>query len=153
MHTPDEEGYLRFIEDSNRREIANSENYDKSLLTLSTALLALAVTFSGEIVPFDGARSLWLLLLSWALFTLTIIGVIGSFIYGQHVFKILKANAKNYYLEGDLSKNALSESFSNKIRNTNTATGVLFILGIVAFTIYVGINISGDLQCLENAMN
>jgi len=88
MNEPDEEGYLRFIEDTNKREMSNAETYDRALLTLSSVLLGLSLTFTQNVVPLHTASKLWLLIGSWALFATTIIIVMASFIYGQHSFRI-----------------------------------------------------------------
>ncbi len=138
---PDEDGYFRYIADADAREIANAETYDKSLLTLSSALLGVSLTFTQNAVPFSSARYIWCLLSAWVLFSLTIILVIGSIMYGQSCFKRLKDNARTYYLEGNRSANKLSERISDSIRRFNIITGVCFILGVAMFTTFVGINV------------
>jgi hypothetical protein len=143
MNTPDESGYFRFIEDTNKREMSNAETYDKALLTLSSVLLGLSLTFTQNVVPLSTSSCLWLLIGSWSLFALTITIVIASFIYGQHSFKRLKEGARKYFLEGETSANELSEQISNTIRNVNALSGISFITAILLFTIFVGINLSG----------
>jgi hypothetical protein len=144
MNKPDNEGYFRFIEDTNKREMSNAETYDKSLLTLSSVLLGLSLTFTQNVVPLQTATKLWLLLCSWALFSFTIIIVMVSFIYAQNAFHRLKLGARKYYLEGDSSSNNLSEQIYNNIRNINALSGMSFIIAIVLFTVFVGINVSGE---------
>jgi hypothetical protein len=143
MSEPDEEGYLRFIEDTNKREMSNAEAYDRALLTLSSVLLGLSLTFTQNVVPLSNDSKLWLLIGSWSLFAFTIVSVIVSFIYGQHSFKRLKEGARRFYLEGDTSANELSEQISDAIRCVNTLSGLSFITAIVLFMIFVCINVSG----------
>ena len=143
MSEPDEKGYLRFIEDTNKREMSNADTYDRALLTLSSVLLGLSLTFTQNVVPLSTASQLWLLIVSWSLFAFTIVSVMASFIYGQHSFKRLKEGARRYYLDGDTSANKLSEQISDAIRRVNTLSGLSFITAIVLFTIFVGINVSG----------
>ena len=143
MSEPDEKGYFRFIEDTNKREMSNSETYDRALLTLSSVLLGLSLTFTQNVVPLFSASYLWLLIISWSLFALTIIIVIASFIFCQHSFKRLKDGAVKYYLEGDTSTNELSEEISATIRKINTLSGVTFIAAVILFTVFVGINVNG----------
>ena len=140
---PDKEGYLRFIEDTNKREMSNAETYDRALLTLSSVLLGLSLTYTQNVVPLHTACNLWLLITSWGLFATTIIVVMVSFIYGQHSFKRLKTGARLFFLEGDSSSNDLSEQISNTIRNINTLSGISFIIAIILFTTFVGLNVNG----------
>lgn len=78
------------------KQMSNSETYDRSMLSLSSAFLALSVTFIKDIVPVKELLCTWLLYLSWGggLFALTIIVIFLSFIYGQKGIKQLLAGAE-----------------------------------------------------------
>lgn len=47
------------------KQMSNSETYDRSMLSLSSAFLALSVTFIKDIVPVKESLCTWLLYLSW----------------------------------------------------------------------------------------
>lgn len=141
MEEPDHDGYFRYIEDADKREMANADTYDKSLLTLSSALLGISLTFTQNAVPLQTAHQIWCLIFAWGLFALTIIMVIVSIIYGQHCIKRLKDNARPYYLERKTEVNELSEEIYRSIRRLNTFSGVCFIVGVLMFTAFVGLNV------------
>lgn len=101
MTEPDHEGYKACIDDLNHRQMSNSETYDKSLLTLSSAFLGLSLTFIQNVVPLNSGKCFFLLYLSWGLFALTVILTIASFIYGQYVLEELRVGAKKYFIEGN----------------------------------------------------
>ena len=48
-----------------KRQLSNSENYDKAVISLSTAFLGLSLAFLKDLVPIQRAEWLWLLYGSW----------------------------------------------------------------------------------------
>ena len=48
----------------------NQEEYDKQLLTLSSAFLALSLTFTKDVVPFHSAAHKWLLYSSFVVLSI-----------------------------------------------------------------------------------
>jgi hypothetical protein len=144
MTPPDHEGYRACLDDLNRREMSNAETYDKSLLTLSSALLGLSLTFIGNVVPISQATALCLLYLAWAALAATIALTISSFIYGQSVIRDLKAGAKAYFLEGKRISNDESVALSARLHLLNTSTGVTFIAGVFFLSLYVGVNVNRE---------
>ncbi len=141
MSEPNYHGYNAFLEDANRREMSNSETYDNALLTLSSALLGLSVTFADKLVPLSNAAALCLLFSSWAALTFTIILTIYSFIYAQGAIRKLKKGARRYYLEGEKEGNSESEAISDRIYLLNSAAGAVFIAGVVLLIVYVSFNV------------
>lgn len=143
MPEPDVEGYKAYIDDINKREISNSETYDKSLLTLSSAFLGLSLTFTKDVVPLSNANYMALLLVSWGLFALTIILTISSFIFGQHIIERLKDGAKEYFIERKSEVNELSITLSKRQKKLNALCGVVFIVAIVFLTLFITLNVAG----------
>ena len=143
MTKPNYEGYKACIDDLNRRQMSNSETYDKSLLTLSSAFLGLSLTFIQNVVPLADGKCLLLLYLSWGLFALTIILTIVSFIYGQSVLEELKDGAKKYFIEGNREEDKRSAVLSRRLAALNTIDGVVFILAVISLTLFVGLNVAG----------
>ena len=121
---------------------SNSENYDKEILTLSTALLGLSLTFIKDIVPLEKAIYDWLLIGSWILFMLAIISVIGSFLMGNISMSKSIEYSYKYYIEQD-------ENYANKkslayyiTEVLNWVSGIFFIAGFVFSIVFIGININ-----------
>lgn len=55
-----------------KRQVSNSENFDKSVLAYATAALGFSLAFLKDFVPITAAAFAMLLYVSWGLFTLTI---------------------------------------------------------------------------------
>lgn len=144
MTKPNYEGYKACIDDLNQRQMSNSETYDKSLLTLSSAFLGLSLTFIQNVVPLKTAEYLFLLYLSWGLFALTVILTIASFIYGQAVIDKLKDGAKRHFIEGKKDEDTRSLVLSKRLALLNTADGVVFIVGVVSLVVFVAWNVAGS---------
>lgn len=141
MTKPNYEGYKACLDDLNQRQMSNSETYDKSLLTLSSAFLGLSLTFIQNVVPLADGKCLLLLYVSWGLFALTIILTIASFIYGQSVLEELKVGAKKYFIEGKREEDERSKVLSRRLTTLNTVDGIVFIVAVVSLTVFVGLNV------------
>jgi hypothetical protein len=119
------------------KQLSNSETYDNSLLSLSSAFLGLSIAFIKDIAPLNEAKCTLILYSSWILFSLTIIIVISSFLYGQKGIKELIEAARMYYLENDESAYKVSEKVSKNIDLFNTLSGVTFIFAILLTVAFV----------------
>lgn len=127
-----------------KQQISNSETYDKSLLTLSSAFLGLSLAFVKDIVPLAEVRYLWILFLSWAGLTLAIVGTIWSFIYGQRVIKRLLDGARQYYIEKDQTAFEKSRMYSEQLDHVNEFSGFVFIAAVLLSVAFVFINIQPE---------
>lgn len=125
------------------KQIANSTAYDTSILTLSSAFLALSVVFIKDVVaPISTASHLLLLYLSWSCFCLAIIVTIASFMLGQWGYKALLEGAERYYLKNDGDAFRVSVTVSRRIGIANYIHGGLFVLGTILMLIFVIDNFS-----------
>jgi hypothetical protein len=119
------------------RQFSNSQAYDKAILTLSSAFLALSLNFMKDVLPSGGARHLGLLYTSWILLACAIAGTVVSFRISDAAANSQLRRAERYYLEGDES--ALNRTtLSRSVEWVNNAAGILFLAGVfimVAFTI------------------
>ena len=75
--------YEKTRDDLLQRQRANSENFDKSILSLSSAGLGLTISFISNIVDLSSAVYLFLLYITWILFGVSIINTIVSFLVSQ----------------------------------------------------------------------
>jgi hypothetical protein len=141
VHEPDPDAYRAYMADLNSREMANSTTYDNALLTLSSAFLALSATFIDSIIDLKVASARDWLFGSWLMFVLTIGLVIGSFIYGQYVTSELKEGARRYFIDGAKMEDEKSKGFARRMRMLNSASGVLFLAGILLFIQFVLFNV------------
>lgn len=125
------------------KQVANSTTYDTSILTLSSALLALSVTFIKDVVsPISSATLLPTLYLSWISFSVAIIATVASFMIGQRGYKALLEGAERYYIREELDAFNVSVVVSRRIEIANYINGAMFILGITLMLVFVITNFS-----------
>lgn len=124
-----------------KRQLSNSENFDKSVLAYSTAALGFSIGFLKDFVPIAKAAQAWLLYTSWAAFILSVVVTISSFLVSQRgIAKQLKIN-ESYYLDGD--EEALKEKncWARATDGLNLVSGIAFVLGIFCTTFFVALNL------------
>lgn len=122
-----------------KRYLSNSENYDKAILSLSTAFLGFSLAFLKDLVPVQWAK--WLLLLygSWVALAGAVLVTVVSFWVSQRGIDVQLKKAEDYYLRDDQS--ALKKSGIAKATTwVNVTSGALFILGLVLTTTFVILN-------------
>lgn len=147
--TEEEKARRLYLYDKTRDELlqqqmSNSETYDKSLLTLSSAFLGLSLAFIKDFVPLQDVKSSWLLMASWIGFSLVIIGTIWSFIYGQRVIKKLMVSAEKYYKGRDQNALNVSTIYSKKLDRLNEFSGLAFIASVVLSITFVLVNLNTE---------
>src|SRR6266404_4254675 len=74
------------------------EQLDKSILTLSSGGLGLSIAFIKEIVPPGHIVVLCLLIISWALFVVSILSTLASFVLSTYAIDTQMEYAEEYYL-------------------------------------------------------
>ena len=82
-----EQLFLKEREELLKREVSNVENFDKGILTLSSAGLGVSLVFIKTVVPLSKAACLCLLYFSWGLFILAIASTLSSYLFGVHAIK------------------------------------------------------------------
>lgn len=122
-----------------KRQLSNAENYDKAILSLSTAFLGLSFVFMKDLVPAHQAKWLCLLYGSWGLLTGAVLTTIVSFWVSQQAIDEQLKKAEDYYVRGDQS--ALTKSRIARATDwLNATSGVLFVLGVSLTTTFVVAN-------------
>lgn len=132
--------YERTRDDLLKRQLSNSENFDKSILTLSTAALAISLTFIRYVVPFKTAVHTWILEASWLLFVGAIVTTLSSFLLSQRAIKTQLVYAERYYLNGKhefLTRRSLSARLTDL---ASVVSATLFVLAIIGLVIFVSFN-------------
>ena len=112
----------------------NAEQFDRSVLTLSSAFLAISMGFITDRVKVGEAHHYWMLLTSWVLFALTIITTLFGLLYAQGVFEKLIQSAHKYYIKNDNEALEVSKKLIPRIIKLNWAVGLLFSAA-VSFTV------------------
>jgi hypothetical protein len=142
-----EQLYTQTREELLRVQLANAENYDKTILSLSTAALGFSLVFIKDIVPVIIGS--WLLILSWWLFILAIIINIFSYIKSFFIIERQLKDVEKYYNYKSSKKDKEeclenSEKGCNFIIWLNTISGGFCILAIIVTVIFASINLKGD---------
>ena len=128
-----------------KRQLSNTEAYDKAILSLSSAGLALSLSFIKFIVPLDEAVYLQLLKASWILFLFSIAITVISFLIGNKGISTQLENAEMYYI--DKKAKAFNKPNIYKTINSacNLASGILFLVALTTVVSFVILNINqGD---------
>lgn len=131
------------------RQLSNAENYDKAVLTLSTAFLGISFAFLKDFVPID--RAVWLCLLygSWVVLTGSVMSTIISFWLSQRAIDVQLRKAEDYYLRDDQC--ALNKSrVATATDWVNAVSGVLFVLGVSLTTVFVIVNLERSLKMSDD---
>lgn len=81
-----------------KRSLSNTENFDRSIITLASAALALSVSFVNGAKAAEGK---WVLVASWILFVVSILSTLASFLTSQEGIKKQLEIADRYYNEHD----------------------------------------------------
>ena len=124
-----------------KRELSNTENYDKAILTLSSASLGFSLIAIWSVVPLDTGIYLWVIKLSWALLLISITtSLVAYLLSNKAIFKQL-SNARKYYKEGSADTFNRPNIFIKINRILNYTTGLLFISALSAIVIFVTLNI------------
>jgi hypothetical protein len=138
----------KFRDDLLKRQLSNNESYDKAILSLSSAGLALSLTAIRFVVPLENAMYLWTIKLSWFLFLVTIIFTLVAYIVGNNAIVKSLEIAEKYYILGLVSAQSEKNSSLRLNELLNKFTGIFFVVAItlvVAFVIFnVGNNSMSD---------
>lgn len=124
-----------------KRELSNSENYDKSLLAYASGGLGLSLTFIKDVVPFATARYLALLELSWLSFVGAIVLVLASFQISQLAIRRQIDLASRYYLKREAAALNEENRFATWTGRVNVMAGILFLCGVLLTTVFVWTNL------------
>ena len=147
--TEEEQARAVVIHDSSRedllkRQLSNSENYDKAILSLSSAGLALSVTVIKFIVPLDKAENLWTLKISWGMFLITIISSLLAFLISNKAISRQLDIQEDYYINCSRKAQTESNNYSKVNSIINNITGVTFAFAISLVIYFVIVNLHGD---------
>lgn len=122
-------------------QMMNSENFDKSILSLSSTLLALSLAFINDIVDFKVAICTEFIKLSWVFLVGAILITLISFLLSQKAIDKQLDYAEKYYLsklDEYLNKNNIYNSLT---KCSSYFSALFFIVGIILTVLFVQSNI------------
>ena len=115
-----------------RLQLSNSEGFDRAILTLSSAGLALSITVVKEFVGKGSAHQAWSLQAAWILFAASIATVVISYITSQQGINDHLEYAHAYYEEGCDEYRIKSSPWRHWTIRLGYAGGALFLIAIAA---------------------
>ena len=143
--------YQRTRDDLLGRNLSNSENLDRAILTLSSAALALSVTGIRYIVDLDNIVARPLLITVWMLFVVAIISTLLSFHASQLGIKVQLDIAERYYMNND--EDALNRTNKHSIYNERLSylSTCVFIAAIICFVIFISLNMTNTEEKMSDS--
>ena len=139
------EQYLKERDQLLKRELSNSQLFDKAILALSSAGLGLSLAFIRKGVSLDEATQVYLLYSSWILFVAAIASTLFSFFTSQcAIKKQLEFNEEDYVMSKyDLVGKEDPSSLKNRPNQITTVlsyvSGISYILAIILTAISIAL--------------
>ena len=137
----DNEEYRQFYEEISKRQLSNNEAFDKAILSLSSAGLALSLTFFKFVVPAEKAEAINIIECAWYLFLSAIICTLLSYFASQRALATELEHAEKYYLEGKERYENKNNPAANITEALNFLAGILFIIALFFVVDFVVKNI------------
>ncbi|OWR04067.1 hypothetical protein CDO81_10110 [Roseateles puraquae] len=128
-----------FTAEVRKRQVSASENFDKSVLTLSTSGLAVSLAFLKDFIPIGQALSAWMLYASWGLLTAATVITMLSFLASMRAQEFQQAIAEGHYRRGEAHDKP--NPWDQFVIWMNRASGASFIAGVSLTTLFVAINL------------
>ena len=132
--------FYSYREDLLKRNLSNTENYDKAILTLSSASLGLSLALVKLIIPIQEASFFWMLYSNWALLILSIFSSLSAYLISNKALEKELSKARSYYLENDESAFDIKNGYIKYNKTLNYFTGVAFSLSIILIVLFVALN-------------
>ena len=126
--------YVRQLIDSEKDA---QDNYDKTILSLSSGALGISFAFIKDIVGTDPISNPSLLILAWICWVISMTSVLYSFYVSNRAFR--KAIDQAY--KGHIFDEHPGGVFEKITNVLNVLSGSLFVVGLILIIIFVNYNI------------
>jgi hypothetical protein len=133
----------------NDASIKNSEQFDKAILSLSSAGLALSLSFTKFVKPISEAEHLWLLHSSWLCFGLAIIATVISFLTSNSAITVERDHIYKYYIEENDVYGDKKNYWGVVTFWLNRFSAIVFLVAVMSTVFYVWSNTQKE----ESAMS
>jgi len=146
MTTDNEENGLNDkAENEFRKELwgllkSSYQQYDKAIIALSTGALGFSITVIKDIFPLKEIVYPGSLVTSWACFTCAILFTVSSFVTSQHAIRKDCEDFEKSVREDEEFRVDNPNKFANATQVLNWLSGGVFVVGVLAMTIFCGIN-------------
>ena len=124
-----------------KRQLSNSENADRAILSVSTAALGFSLAFLKDIVPLQDAIFPYLPYWSWAFFALSIVLTLLSFFSSQKAIDEQLVLAHRYYIDRDEEAISLRPTAAKLTDIFNKSGATSLVIGLLVTCAFVGVNL------------
>lgn len=155
-HSPSPEAlklYSDFLAETHKRELSGSENFDKSVLTLSSAGLGLSISFLKDFVRLDSALVTWILYASWITFTVATISTMASFRMSGKALNHHKGIAERAYMKGDWDAFEEPNPWDAKTEKLNRISAWSFGAALILTIVFMISNLEGKRMAVPRIKN
>lgn len=153
--------YKQSLYASLSRELAN---FERNFLLISGAVFSFSITFLNEVITLKGAEVLWLLFVSWGCFIVSIFLMMWTYLYSANSSDKLNQKVGEFIMENNLFNENMTLSSSKEkdlrieldsifynckanLRYMRYFAVGMFVIGLVALSIFVGFNIENNNVC------
>lgn len=136
--------YAAYVEEVHKRELSGIDNFDKSVLTLSSAGLGLSVSFLKDLVLLKDVVLPLLLYASWTMFTVATVSTMISFLVSGKALAHQKSVAYRAYYRGEDAAFDEVNSWNCWTRRLNLTSAITFISALVLTTVFVITNLESS---------
>jgi hypothetical protein len=147
---PDYEAYSSYVSVLDERELSNIQSYDKSILTVSSAGIALSIVLLQLMVTELGVELsyIWMIKSSWACFLIAIGLTIVSFQIANKSIDEARSMAERFYLKGEHGARNEKNFWANVNVCSSWLSGGSLLIAMILIIIFAfqNINISKDLM-------
>lgn len=118
----------------------SSQQFDKHVLTLSSAFLSLSVAAIKYLFPQAIILKKEILIMSWMLFSASILSTLISFLSSQNAYKRQIQITEDYYIRQDEKALGAKNKWSTFTTILNYCSILFFIIAVVTTIYFVSIN-------------
>ncbi len=137
--------YIKEREQLVKSELNQSQQFDKYILTLSSGIFSLSIVFIEKIAINPEANTIWLLVTSWVVFSLSILSTLTSFLLSQIAYRKQQEILGEWYkslMDGkDLAEKDRKNIFMDCTGIINWASMAFFVAGVVFLIAFSAINL------------
>lgn len=129
--------FSKYLNESNQRMRINQENYDKAILSLSSASLIFSLSFMSKLAIHNNTHFKWLIIVSWCFFVLSLIFSLVSLFCGQKANEKAIYFAKRYYIDGYKQYWNKKSYYDHLVQWLNFLSGFIYITALIFSVLYV----------------
>jgi phosphoglycerol transferase MdoB-like AlkP superfamily enzyme len=126
--------YRDYINQLREARLKSYEQFDKTIITMSSGGLALSLAFLKDFIAWSDARNGWCLITSWILFAISLLSVLISFYFSPFEIDKQLNLTEDYYIEGKKESFRAKNTWTCLLKSLN-AFSIITLMVAVAFTL------------------